>query len=851
MTLPPRLASVFALVALALAPGADVVAQSAANSAKPSGVRPVHDPPGMPFRRAPMGLSSRSIVVSLATNLHLAFDATLLRTHTVWEGSPLNLYGPPFNNTATRFICDFTGNLLWGSLPIHSWELPRPRGDGFDLANHRFLGVSTKDSNTSFLYELITAMGAPVRVLETPQLERVLSRAAVVRRFEVAPHDAAVRYSPFHGAGEAVPLPGVEGALAIRREKDFLLVAVRGLAENILVPRPDDSRRVVHVQSERDGKGPYSVVVTNAISGPQVKISLTLPRNTKEQMVEIATVVCADPAEAAALAKAFAAPPASDGKDAFLRVPDSASDSPKPGNVRDAVERVRTKSLDQPAGDESFSVEHLPVPNDIKLLVGGMDFLPNGDLAVCTYAGEVWIVEGATGSPAQARWRRFARGLNEPGGLRVVNGAIHVAQKCELTRLVDTDANGEADLFECLSDGWGYTGNYHSYATGPALDALGNFYVMITGHRAIYDVPFMGWCVKISPKGMGSAPAPGASADASSVSPGAPPISNALAAADASRQTGEGAGLVHPGRVRSPTPTEYLTEGFCSGLRVPNGFGEFSGDLFMTDNQGHWIAANKLNHLQPGKFYGHASARPAPFSQFNGDLNFTPPAVWFPYAWVRSASGIATIMDARFGPFQGQMLVGEFQNASVVRVALEKVSGQWQGAAFPFVKGFASGVNRIAFGPDGKLYAGGLRMGHWTSIAPQPHSLDRVSFTGKIAFEIRDVHAQPDGFVLTFTQAVDAAGAGDTENWDAVQYTYGYDGQHNAPEKDRDEKIPGPPVRVTKAIVSADQRSVRLHIEGCQPRHVIMVRALDVKNAGGQPLRHDTFHYTLNQIPAR
>ena len=30
-----------------------------------------------------------------------------------------------------------------------------------------------------------------------------------------------------------------------------------------------------------------------------------------------------------------------------------------------------------------------------------------------------------------------------------------------------------------------------------------------------------------------------------------------------------------------------------------------------------------------------------------------------------------------------------------------------------------------------------------------------------------------------------------------------------------------------------------------------MVRALDLKSADGQKLRHDTFHYTLNQIPLR
>ena len=173
-------------------------------------------------------------------------------------------------------------------------------------------------------------------------------------------------------------------------------------------------------------------------------------------------------------------------------------------------------------------------------------------------------------------------------------------------------------------------------------------------------------------------------------------------------------------------------------------------------------------------------------------------------------SGLATVGDVRFGPFAGQMLVGEFQNAAVFRVALEKVNGRWQGAVFPFVKGFASGVNRLAYGPDSRLYVGGLRMGHWTSIAPQPHSLDRVTFKGRSPFEFKTVSARPNGFVVAFTQPVDAALAGNPENWDATQYTYAYDGKHNAPEKDRDEKIPGPPVRVTHAAVADDRLSVRL-----------------------------------------
>ncbi len=736
-----------------------------------------HDPADMPFRRAPIGLSSRSIVVSLATNLHLAWDAKLLRTHTVWEGEPLNLYGPPFNGTATKFVCDFTGVRLWG--------------DAFAREPHgRFLALETTGGINSFRYELETRDASPLIVRETPRLERLANHSIVVRDFKLTGKEARATLSLHDEPGRLLKLEHWPNAVAIQRSNDVLVVAARGLPAQSLRAKEEAGPHRVVLQTERDGHGPYSAIVTNEFVGPVVVVWAEV--GTAREF-EILTVVCRDASDAEFVLRELH----------NLKVPDRAKPEPQMPPAFAAPADFR----DSPAGDDFFRVEHFPIPKDIKLLVGGMDFLPNGDLAVCTYQGEVWIIERATSAPTQARWRRFARGLNEPGGLRVIGGKIYVTQKCELTRLTDTDGNGEADLFECISDGWGYTGNYHSFATGPALDAAGNFYVMITGHRTIYDVPFMGWCMKVT------------------------------------RSTERGT------RNDELLSQRFATEGFCSGLRVPNGFGEFNGDIFMTDNQGHWIAANKLNHLQAGKYYGHPSASPAPREQFNGDANFAPPAVWFPYAWIRSASGIATIADERFGPFKGQMLVGEFQNASVFRVALEKVNGQWQGAVFPFVKGFASGVNRLAFGPDSKLYAGGLRMGHWTSIAPQPHSLDRVSFTGKMPFEIREVHARADGFELTFTQPVDAALAGDAENWDATQYTYAYDGKHNAPEKDRDEKILGPASRVTKAAVSADKLSVRLTVGGILLRNVVMVRALGVKNTEGKPLRNDTFHYTLNEVP--
>jgi len=779
-----------ALATLLLAVSAS--AQTPAPVPKPAPAVPAfHDPSDLPFRRAPMAQSGRSIVVPLTTNLHLAFDAQLLRTHTVWRGDSLNLYGPPYNGTSTRFVCDFTGTRLWGGLARSPWVFDAVAADTPGPLT-RFAGHSTAGGATAFVYELYPPGDAPVAVIESPRLEQVGGHNVIIRRFEVAPLARRVRLNAHDEPGDPVNIFGVSGAQGIRTPAGVLVAVLRGLPGGNFLPVVSSAPVTEILNSERDGKGPWSALVTNIVTGRKVALRVAIPPNEQPQTFEVASAVVADLNAASALAKQLARP--------LEKLPTPSATRPPP-----PIFLPDPNFTDKPGGDEFYTVEHFPVPRELKLTVAGMDFLPDGNLAIATYQGEVFIVEGATGDAKAARWRRFARGLNEPGGLRVVGGAIYVMQKCELTRLRDADGDGVADVFECVSDAWGYTGNYHSFATGPLVDESGILGALITGHRAMREVPAMGWCLKISP---------------------------------------------HPANTGEvPFTDVWRTDPFCSGLRVPNGFGEFRGDLFMTDNQGHWIAANKLNHLQATNFYGHPSSSPSPPAHFDGDANFTPPAVWFPYAWVRSASGLATVGDFRFGPFGGQMLVGEFQNASVVRVALEKVNGQWQGAVLPFVRGFASGVNRLAYGPDSRLYVGGLRFGHWTSIAPQPHSLDRVKFSGRVPFEFKTVAARTNGFEVAFTQPVDSKLAGDAENWDATQYTYAYDGKHNAPEKDRDEKIPGPPVRVLKAEVAPDKLTVRLTLEGMKARHVIMLRALGLKNHRGEPLRNDTAHYTLNQIP--
>jgi hypothetical protein len=256
-----------------------------------------------------------------------------------------------------------------------------------------------------------------------------------------------------------------------------------------------------------------------------------------------------------------------------------------------------------------------------------------------------------------------------------------------------------------------------------------------------------------------------------------------------------------------------------------------------------------LNHLQAGRFHGYFSSWPQPREIYKKATAFNPPAVWFPRKLCYSASGMAEITDPRFGPFQGQLLVGEFGNATVMRVALEKVGGEWQGAVWPFAKGFVSGPNRLVMGPDGGMYVGCLKRA-WGSAAPGEFSLERIRFTGKTPFEVREVRAHPDGFELRFTQPVDRTLGADAGCYDVAQFTYKYHEVYGSPEIDHAGKEnSSTPITVASVQVSSDGLTVKLGLTGWRAGYVTAVRS-SVKSTDGRSLWHDTFYYTLNQIPA-
>lgn len=452
-------------------------------------------------------------------------------------------------------------------------------------------------------------------------------------------------------------------------------------------------------------------------------------------------------------------------------------------------------------------------PGDgIALEVSGMDFAADGRLAVAIRKGEVWLIDGLqAAASAPVSYTLFASGLHEPLGVLRDGDSLLVAQRTEVTRLRDTNGDGIADEYLTAGKGWNVSGAYHGYTYGPRRDGQGNVWVSLNldmGERADNRAAWRGW-----------------------------------------------AGIIGRGGRFEP---------MAAGMRSPCGLGANSaGDMFCVDQQGTWIPATPIYHLRKGAFFLNpegigSQERPEsplklsaavpnkmPYPEAVHALpEMVPPAVWLPYNKMgRSGTDLVVCAQAgKFGPFDGQLFVGEFTDAKVSRVFLEKIDGEYQGAAFPFIAGLASGVARLLFGPDGSLLVGMTSRG-WSSLGTQSYGLQRVRWKGVTPFALREMRALPDGFELVFTSEVDPTSAAQAASYAMKSYTYFYSSAYGSPEIDVQ------PLAITDASVSADRRRVRLQVDGLRALYVHELRAEGVRSAAGAPLTHPDAYYTLNRIP--
>src|SRR5262249_27390327 len=100
---------------------------------------------------------------------------------------------------------------------------------------------------------------------------------------------------------------------------------------------------------------------------------------------------------------------------------------------------------------------------------------------------------------------------------------------------------------------------------------------------------------------------------------------------------------------------------YCTGFRVPNGMGMLpDGRLTVSDNQGNWMPASKINLVRQGGFYGYVQnltgggAFGDQWAPDGGHIDakevkppetFDQPVIWMPQEFDNSSSAQLFVQD--------------------------------------------------------------------------------------------------------------------------------------------------------------------------------------------------------------
>jgi 3-keto-disaccharide hydrolase/uncharacterized protein DUF6797 len=410
-------------------------------------------------------------------------------------------------------------------------------------------------------------------------------------------------------------------------------------------------------------------------------------------------------------------------------------------------------------GDAAYVVDDVPVPFEnpwqSEMRIGAFDLFADGKrAALCTWNGDVWIVSGIGGEFGTMTWKRFAAGLYEPLGLKIVDDVIYVNGRDQITRLHDLDGDGEADDYECFNNDVFTTRSFHEFTFDLQTDRDGNFYF----------------------------------AKAGPVRPGG---------------RGFDAIVPHNGTVLKLAKDGSRLEIYATGLRAPNGIGlSPDGQVTTGDNEGTWVPHCRLNWLAPGSFQGVVSTA----HRAETPTAYNLPLCWFPMSVDNSSGGQVWVTSDRWGPFQGELLHLSYGQSSIFEVMKEEVGGQVQGGVVRLPVTLGSSAMRGRFDPlDGQLYVSGLK--GWQTNAARLSAFQRIRYTGAPVRLPRKLSACEGGLLVEFTCPVDKQLATDVQSYAVEQWNYVWGPMYGSPEV----SVRHPDPKLVESALSSEQHDYQVH----------------------------------------
>lgn len=446
---------------------------------------------------------------------------------------------------------------------------------------------------------------------------------------------------------------------------------------------------------------------------------------------------------------------------------------------------------------QDYALDSLPVPlnnaYNTWMRTASLAFFPDGRLAVGTLSGDIWVVDGIDDELGAVTWRRFAAGLYEPLGMKVVDGVLTAITRGRIVKLHDLNGNGEADFYEAFFNEDHPDPGWHAYNFDLEVGEDGSYYYARTG--GFSDWPLPGGLIRVSPDG---------------------------------------------------SDWELLG----AGMRVPNGIGRLpDGRITYGDNQGNWVPASKIGIAsEPGSFLGAGSWQDSEV-EFDAD-KMLQPIVHMPQELDSSSGSQLWVEESgRFGPLSGQFFHTSYGRARAMVVMLDEFNGVFQGAVYPLPLVMESGTMRLATNPaDGQLYFSGMT--GWQSGATREGSIQRLRHTGEEqGLYLTDARARNGRLELEFNRPLDPDSVSDVSGWSAVAWNYVWSQGYGSPHM----KVTDPGERGTDEFaidgveLDADGTRLTVRINDLQPCHTLRL-GFSVTGAESGELS-GPLYFTIHELP--
>lgn len=426
---------------------------------------------------------------------------------------------------------------------------------------------------------------------------------------------------------------------------------------------------------------------------------------------------------------------------------------------------------------------------------GGGDFFDDGTMAACSWGGvnreegKLYILSNLTAeNPNDIVVTEIASGLEEPMGLRIVEGEIYVMEQMKLVKFTLPSSTSDwvkstvAEGWTHVNDSWAHSLEYHE----------GSFYTLLNDWNVTNDKLHGCW-LKMETNGD--------------------------------------------------------IECLAGGLRSANGtaLGP-KGTMFTTDQQGQWLPSNKLIHLKEGHYYGHNKNTGNTF--FSETI--TPPTAWIPYGQHISQSPsdpihvkeglfkdqllIGDIRNAYIRRYFLDEVDGEYQ-AAVFRF----IDG------IPDVGGIQSGVNRLRWGPNGNLYIFGVGDhglggggGNWKWNPGTNDGLQKLVFQNDTTFEMLALRSRQGGLEIEFTRPLKEGLS--AENFKVQTWNYTPTSNYGGPPTNKKDLV------VNEVVYSEDRYSIFLPLEGMIEEYVVHINTINVLDEQSDELWGKDVWYTQNKF---